>query len=360
MRPPAAQSPAILALLRGLIFLGAIEAVFYRLLPEPRTAFPGDLTGHLHASLYRAGGVSFLLAFLLATVTLAAVAWRTLRHRPWPTGLNGFIAVCLLCMAVMGLSAAVWDKGPGFAILFTLLALIAVLFVAMDGFAAGRGAWERAFMVTYCGAAACSAFSVALRFAGRFALAAGSGRGGRFPSLRQLIDASGYALSAGGVLVAGACIAAFMAYANPGARGGPVRRRFLLSTAVSAVVAALFAAGCILGPGSLSPLGARPAGGEVLLVSWCLFLSILTAVSTTLDPQRRGVGYGLLILVIAGFPLRIAYQDILMVLGVVMVFGPRVVPRPLPARVDFVTTPALAAPPPSPPAGEPDEPLPLG
>ncbi len=361
MPPPAAQSPAILALLRGLLLLGAIEAVFYRLLPEPQTVFPRGLLGHMHASLYRAGGVAFLLAFLLATVTLAAVAGRAIRRRPWPPGLNGFIAVCLLCMAVMGLSAAFWDKGPGFAILFTLLALMAVVFIAMDGFTSGRGPWERTLMVIYCAAAACSAVSVALRFAGRFTLAAGSGGTGRLPGIGRILDASGYAMSAGGVLIAGACIAAFMAYADPGGRGEGARRRFVLSLAASGTAAALFAAACVLGPRSLSPLGPGAARVEVLVVSWCLFVSILTALSTTLDPHRRGLGYGLLLLVIAGYPLRIAYQDILMVLGAVMVFGPRAVGEAMRARVDFVASSRLS--PPSPPLagppGESDGPLPL-
>jgi len=363
MSPPAAQSPGILAILRGLILLGVTEALFYRMLPDPRhPPFAGDLLGHLHESLNRAGSVAFMMAFLLATLTLAAFGWRAMRHRLWPQGLNGFVSVSLLCMSAMGLSAVLWERGPGFAIVFTLLALMTILFIAMNGFIADRTPWERALMVIYSSAAACSAVSVALRFAGRFAMTSGPGEIPRFLSLRRLLDASGYALSAGSVLLAGACLAAFMAFGEPGEKGSAARWRFVLSGAGAGIAAALFAAACLLGSRTFSPLGQDAGTLEVLIFTWCLFVATLTALSTSMDPGRRGLGYGLLLMVIAGYPLRIAYQDMLMVLGAVLVFGPRAVPRHAPARIEFVTTPRTPVPAPAPggpPAGEPDDPLPL-
>ena len=42
------------------------------------------------------------------------------------------------------------------------------------------------------------------------------------------------------------------------------------------------------------------------------------------DPENKARGYGLLLLILAGFPLRITHQDMLMVLGAALVFAPRI------------------------------------
>jgi len=48
----------------------------------------------------------------------------------------------------------------------------------------------------------------------------------------------------------------------------------------------------------------------------------MTVSSCLLRPDRRLVGYGLLMMLLAGFPLRVAYQHMMMALGMILAMAP--------------------------------------
>lgn len=80
-------------------------------------------------------------------------------------------------------------------------------------------------------------------------------------------------------------------------------------------------------------LGDDPSLLRVILLCGALFLGILTASANLIDPQNKARGYGLLLLVLAGFPMRITHQDMLMVLGAALVFAPPRIEREIPLFV---------------------------
>jgi hypothetical protein len=315
------ETPLMMAFLRALTVVGLTEAIFYRLLPEPGSGSLPGLLRRMHASLNSAGSLGFFLAVLFVVLALIQLAYRTARVRAWPAGLNGFLAVCFLCLASLGFVAASAESGPGFAIGFTLLALATLLFLAMHAFAASPSVWIRAFAVCYAAAAICSAAGTLPRFLGRLAAEAPPAIARFLPSGPS--PAAAGALSAGYVLLAVAGALAFLAFCDLEGRSSWASTRLAFSILPSGLAAMAFALGCLIAPSRMALLGGHASGVTVLLLTSALFLGTLTAASAILDPPRRGLGFGLLMLVLAGYPLRIAHQDMLMVLGSALVFAPR-------------------------------------
>jgi hypothetical protein len=321
-----AVSPLLLAFLRALVFVGLSEAIFYRLLPAPvETAFP-SMMDRLHTSVDRAGSLTFILAFLLVIGALLNIAHRSLRFRLWPAGLNGFLVVCLVCLAGLGLAAMLSAPGPVFALAFALLAMITFFFIAMQAFAGETSLRASAFTVFYAAALLCSAFVTFGDFATWLP------RGTRSSFVGSLLSAaasrSETALIAGTVLICLSSIFAFLAYAD--LEGARARSGALtwLAVAVSIMAAAGFAAGSTLAPARLALLGRDPGTLQVVSLTFALFAGTLTALLNLLNPQTRLLGYGLLLLVLAGFPVVIAHQHLLVVLGSVLVFAPWHAVRP--------------------------------
>src|SRR5262249_13089445 len=146
-------------------FVGITEAIFYRLLPEPGRG-EGGLLARLHVSLNQAGNLTFFIAFFIVVIALITAAYRALRFRFWPAGLNGVLAVSLPGLSALGVSAVLMERGPIFATGFTLLALVTVLFLAMHAFSSTGMGWGRVFAVVYSGALVCSAVGTIARFTG--------------------------------------------------------------------------------------------------------------------------------------------------------------------------------------------------
>lgn len=326
---PLADSPPLRGFLRALIFVGLTEAIFFRLLPEPSVTASGGTIERLHRSVSSAGATTFLLAFVLVTLALLAIAWRTLKDHPWPSGLNGFLAVCFLCLALLGATAGIVPSGPAFAIAFTLLSLLTLLFVAMHAFATSDSVWERSFLVLYSASVLAGALGTVPRFAARIA-----------PGSEALMAAAQRALDAGTALSAVAAALAFMAYVDTPLRGAGAGRSWA-GLLLGALGAGALAAGSLMAPESLSLLGGSSSPVEVLLLSMALFLGSMTAVTNLLEPRRRTIGYGLLLLVLAGYPMRIAHQDMLMIVGAFLLLCPDPARRTAPVRqVGFVDLPA--------------------
>lgn len=309
MPPRALGSPLLLALLRALVFVGVTEAIFLRLLPASSVAPSDGLLGHLRVSLEDAGSFTFFLAFLFVTMALINASYRTLRHRLWPGGLNGTLAVGMLCLAALGISAMVMEHGPAFAIGFTLLALVTALLIAMHAYSTSAGTWPRLFAVCYGGTLVSSAVGTVARLSGGIA------------ALDVSRELASRATSAGEILLAASGVASFMAFFDferRGELGGATGLAFLMG----ALAATGFAVGCLIAPGRVALLGPDVAVWRVLMLSTALFLTTMTATASLLDPSRRLQGYGLLLLLLAGFPLRIAYQHMMVVLGSVLLFAP--------------------------------------
>jgi len=310
---PPVSSPLLLAILRALVFVGLTEAIFYRLLPAPsRLAFQSALD-RMHDSVDRAGSLTFILAYLLVTLGLLVVAHRSLRVRLWPAGLNGFLVVCLVCLSGLALAALVSAPGPLFALAFSSLTLVAFFFAAMHSFTMEKSRRARAFTVAYSAALLCS-------MAGTFA-----GLGPALPGgLRDRFNAWAEAsLGAGSVLLSAAACFAYMAFADFGRSRHRVGGMRWMALGIAAAAALGLAAGSTLAPPRLALLGWNPAPWEVILLSFTVFVSTLTALLSLLEPVTRLTGYGLLLLVLAGYPLMIAHQHLLAVLGSMLIFAPR-------------------------------------
>ncbi|HET6372094.1 MAG TPA: hypothetical protein VFG76_02225 [Candidatus Polarisedimenticolia bacterium] len=346
------DSPLLLSFLRALSFVGVTEAIFRRLLPEPVSSRPGTSLERIHVSLSEAGEWTFSFAFILVTLALVAVASRALRHRHWPAGLNGFLVVCFACLAMLGLSAMVVAYGPLFPIGFTALSGLTLVALAMHSFSARRSWWDRAFAVFYTSAILCSLLSSMSRLS--LALPADA-------SARRVLGAldglSGPALSAGRMALTLASVAAFMAYCDFGRDSAENRwSRFGGPIALSSLAAIAFMAGCLLAPPDIALLGFGPPPATVLLLTCALFLAGMAATANLFSPERRGLGYGLLLLILAGFPLRIAYEHMLMVLGAALIFiperGPELLEVSLPRFISAGTNDEGEASPPQRPAEE--------
>jgi hypothetical protein len=117
-------------------------------------------------------------------------------------------------------------------------------------------------------------------------------------------------------------VAAFIAFSEGWEDQDRRKERLRMAILLGALAGTAYAAGCLLAPLSLAPHGARNGPITVAILSWSLFLGVATASANLLRPGRRPLAYGLLVLVLAGFPLRIAYQQMLAVLGAVLVFAP--------------------------------------
>ena len=318
--PSPVVSPFLLAFLRALVFVGLSEAIFYRLLPAPtNTAFP-SLMERLHASVDRAGSLTFILAFVLVIVALLNVAHRSLRFRLWPAGLNGFLVVCLVCLAGLGLAAMISSPGPVFAVAFTILSMATFFFIAMHAFAGEASQRARAFIIFYAAGLLCSSVVTLGDFA---AWLPRQVRGSTFAELVSAVtEPADAALLAGAVLMCLAAVFAFLSYADLEA----ARTRFgvlsWFAILVSVMAAAGLAAGSLLAPVRLALLGGDPGILRVLMLSFALFAGTLTALLNLLQPETRLLGYGLLLLLLAGFPVVIAHQQLLVVLGSVLVFAP--------------------------------------
>ncbi|HET9480340.1 MAG TPA: hypothetical protein VFP98_01160, partial [Candidatus Polarisedimenticolia bacterium] len=65
-----------------------------------------------------------------------------------------------------------------------------------------------------------------------------------------------------------------------------------------------------------------PGLARVALLASTIFLGSLSAMLNLADASARMRGQGLLLLLAAGFPLGIAQQNLLAVLGAVLVFSP--------------------------------------
>ncbi len=313
--PVPGDTPLQRALVRGLVFNGILEALFYRLLPVPPDGSAGAAAS-VHASLSRAGGVTFVLSFLLVLMGLAAVGAGALRRRLWPAGYNSALAAALLSLAALAVVAAMGGHGPVLAIVFTALTLLALMLIGMLGFSGADSPAGRTFAVLYTSSVLCSGFAAIAGFAEQIPMGAAARR-----TARAAADLSEPAVMAGtGLLLLAAC-AAFLAHTGRRAEagGGSIRWR---PAALAALPAVCLAAGALLAPPELSPLGPEVGPLRVGLLSCALFLGVTTAVSTLVDARRRTVGYGLLLLVLAGYPLRIAYQDLLVVLGAALALAP--------------------------------------
>ncbi|HEY3176469.1 MAG TPA: hypothetical protein VGK94_12005 [Candidatus Polarisedimenticolia bacterium] len=322
MPPRALDSPLLAAFLRALAFAGLTEAVFFRLLPDPSAGLHPALLDRIHASLSRAGNFTFFLAFFIVFLALVHIAYRVVRFRIWPAGLNGFLSTCLLCLAVLGFSAMVTERGPAFATGFTLLALMILLLVAMHAFAVTGSASMRAFAVLYSAAALSSAVGTIGWSLGSLQRELGSGQGTLVPE-----SVSAAALSAGRLLLGGAGVAAFVAFSDGWGETERGKERLRMALLLGALAGAGYAAGCLLAPPALA-LHPAPAGPvTVAILSWSLFLGVTTASINLFGPGRGPFAYGLVLLVLAGFPLRIVHQHMLAVLGAVLVFAPQTEPE---------------------------------
>lgn len=316
--PRAFDSPVLAAFLRALVFVGFTEAVFYRLLPDPVSPLSPSIGNTIHASLNRAGSLTFFLAFFFVTLALGNVAYRALRHPLWPAGLNGFLSLCLLCLVMLGFSAVVTERGPLFAAAFTGLSLLTLLFIAMHAFvAAGCSASMRILAVCYGAAAICSAGAT---LSGTLGLSGSILRVGLPGILSGPAFATG-ALRAGQTLLAVAAAAAFFAFAPWVASGGRGGARRWPALTLGAVAAVGFAGGCLLAPARVALLGGKASPLVVITLSWVLFLGVVSAASNMTDPERRLRAYGILLVLLAGFPLRIAHQQLMAVLGAVLLFS---------------------------------------
>lgn len=311
----AVDSPLLMVFLRALVFVGLTEAILYRLLPEPRGVRDPQLLERLHASLSNAGEKTFILACLLAMIALTTVGTGTIRHRTWPPGLNGFLSACMVSLASLGLSALLIDRGPVFAIAFTTLSFLVMLFMAMHAFSSSLSGWGRAFAVSYACVVLCSTLGSIINFTDYAVPLQGPAA--------FMIDLIRPSLSAGEIFLTVSAVAAFMAFFDFG-RLEATRTPLWMVTALAATPAVSLAAVSLLAPRGFAFLGADPNPVRVALLSTALFLGALTAISNLIDPDRKVLGYGLLLLVLAGYPLRITHQDMLMVLGAALAFAPPV------------------------------------
>jgi hypothetical protein len=329
MQPsPVFEAPLVRALLRTLLFAALLETVFFRLISIPAGAGEQAWLNNLHASTNRAGMLMFFLAFLVLIPTMISIAYATLRLPAWPGYLNGLISMGLLTLSALAVSASVGPKGPAFALGFTVLGLLLSLAMLAGFYERQPTGAARGFAVALAGSLVC--FSVAEGGG----LAASLGLIPRSPVLEPASMAGGWwLLFAAGVL-------AFFTFA-PGAEAGPRAGR-AAAYGLSAATAFGLALGVIFQPAILQ--GIRPALGSG---SWgllpdifrtgaavaALFLVSLTAIRGLQRPALRPRALGLIFLVLAGYPRWVAYQHLLSVVGVVLITGSALPPRPAHTRM---------------------------
>jgi len=313
--PSFSEAPLVRALLRALLFAASIEAIFHRLLTIPARSARPWVEG-LHVSTERAGLLMFYVAFALLIPTLLAIAYSTLRSPAWSGGLNALVWLGLLALTAMTISAAFGPRGPAFALGFSLLAAAVALAMLSGLYEARSDLAGRAFAVLLAGAVACMASSGAVDLLGRIA------------PYRPGFPVAAVA-AAGQWLFIAAGLLAFPAFApEAGSRPGVVGHAAGLG--LSAASAFTLIVGVVAHPPILSRLGASlgaawPGSGAGIATTAAaaaaLFLTLLTCVSIFNDPEGRGRAYGLLLLLLAGYPHGIAYQHLLALAGLALLTG---------------------------------------
>jgi hypothetical protein len=249
----------------------------------------------------------FFAAYALVVLSLVNLSWRALREGRWPSGLNGFLSVCFLSLAMLGAAAVTGAGGPFLVLGFTMLSWMTLVSICMHAFSDPTASVPaKAFTVLYAAAALCSSVWLAVTFLADVISPAAAAW-----------DTIEKAVPAGEALLVGAAICAFLAFHDtkrPGAWSG---------AGPAALAAAAVAAASLVPDGRWAVLGAHPHPLRVALMSCAVFLAGLTGGSLLRDEERRAAGFGLLYLLLAGFPLRLAHQQMLMVTGAALLLAPR-------------------------------------
>lgn len=326
MPPPEMLEPPLLrAVLRALLFAAVVETLFYRLLTLPARSPGSPWLEDLHASTGRAGQLMFFVAFLFLLPALISIAYAALRHPRWPGLTNGVVAVGILTLTVLAVSASMSPHGPIFALGFGSLALMVQLGMLAGMFERRADPAGRIFAVLLAGAIVCMWLSNSVDLTERVSL----------PWLSPGLGAP--ATSAGMWLLFGAGALSFFALSPPAPRA-PGRAASAATYGLPAVSAFALIVGVVIHPPLLSRLGTGfgAAGSGALAVilttsaaATALFLVLLTAIRGMRDPAFRTRAAGLVFLVLAGYPHRIAYEHLLAVLGVALITGApaQVIPR---------------------------------
>ncbi len=313
MSPSGPDSPLRLALLRVAAFAALVEAVCIRLLPRPlgpAHAGRSEWLGFIDENTAQSGSTAFVVSLVLCLSLLMGQTTRALGRRPGDAWRSGLVAGGLMALITISLSAALIPVGPAFVAGFTLLALVIVILVIGQRYAGLATGWQRCFAVLCAGAASCSALSQLAQVG-----AVSGSVGMAIPAEAIRHSASGAALLL--AAAAGACsYLAWMEAVHETTRFGWRS----LEGAVSGAGSLAFAAICIF-PVRGSAISALPeAWPAVAAASACLFLAGLTALSNIFAPGRARVGYGLLFMILAGIPLRTVLQNLMLVLGCLLLF----------------------------------------
>src|SRR5262245_56237318 len=256
----------------------------------------------------------FILSFAIVLPTLLAVAYSSLRTTAWPGGLNSFVAVGLIALVVMTIVAAMALRGPAFAVGFTAISLLVGLGMLAGMFESREDVAGRCLAVLLAGALLCSdlaMFSGWLRDVGARSLDAGI---------------EGNIAAAARWMLFGAGALAYPAFASPSTAQQKLGER-AATYGVSAATALTLVVGTITHPPILERLrDAAGAGGGVAssvlrttAAASALFLVTFTTSRGFALPPLRFRSYGLLFLLLSGFPHRIAYQHLLAMLGLALI-----------------------------------------
>jgi len=318
LTPSFTEAPFVRALLRTLLFAASIEAIFYRLLTIPPTSSWGWVE-ELHVSTARGGVLMFMVAFALLLPTLLTIAYSTLRAPAWPGGLNALVAMGILALLALGISAGLSPRGPAFALAFSVLAASVALAMLAGMYDARQDLAGRFFAVSLSGAIVCMAASGAVDLAARILP-------GRFAFPTAAVAAAGRWL----FITSG--LAAFPAFASEtnaslGAAGRAAGLGLSVASAFTLVVGAvahpplLSRVGGALGIASTDSMGSIPDILRTSAAAAALFLTTQTALRIFPAVEGPGRAYGLLFILLAGYPHRIAYQHLLALTGVALVTG---------------------------------------
>jgi len=315
--PSFAGSPILRSFLRALLFAVLIETIFYRLLTIPARSPAWPWIEDLHVSTGRAGELMFTIAFALLVPTILGLAYAALRTPAWPGSLNGLVGVGLLTLVALTVLAALSPAGPVFAIGFSSIAVLVSLGMLSGMYESREDLPGRLFAVTLAGSLACMAAATGSEW---MRLLSGPGLPGSID--RPVKSAGMWLLFAAGVL-------AFPAFGTlAGAARGVMGRA--ATYGVSTATAFAFVVGAVahppllanlqdtLGPGSPGSLAVILRTGAA---SAAVFLVVFTSLRGLLQTESRVRAYGLLFLLLSGYPHRIAYQHILGVLGLALVTG---------------------------------------
>jgi hypothetical protein len=343
--PPPSAAPLLPAVLRTLLFTAVIEAIFHRVLTIPARSEAWPWLARAHVTTGRAGQ---LMAFVSLALVLAAslgVAYAALRAPAWPGALNPLVALGLVGLVGMVVLASLGSPGPAFAAGFAILAL-AVGWGMLAGMYDGREDLPgRAFAVALAGAMTCG---TAGTLSDLWADMTGSA------AARALAEPWE---SAGRWLLCGAGALAFPAFSGPlrpfarftdraAAYGVSAASAFTLAVGVAAHPPILDRLAGAAGPPQASAVGRVAAAGAACAA---LFLATFTACRGLAEERGRARGFGILFLVLAGYPHASAYQHLLALTGLALLTA-GVAPPPRPAVPRAYGPPE---PPPAPAAGAP-------